>query len=58
MSFFIEKNFYCPGCGQASEDEKECCGVTMLEKAEAEGFGLSDFEPSGTNMYDMVDEWN
>lgn len=58
MSFIIEKNYYCTTCGQTNEDEKECCGTTMLDRADAEGFGLSDYEPSGTGSYDLSDDWN
>jgi hypothetical protein len=54
----IEENFYCPGCGQTAHDEKECCGTTMLERSEAEGFGLSDFEPVGGGIYEYSDDWN
>ncbi len=58
MSFIIEESYYCPSCGTAAIDEKECCGITMIEKSEAEGFGLSDFEPVGSNTYDLSDDWN
>lgn len=54
----VNEQFYCTTCGTASTDQAECCGATMLATTEAEGFGLSEFEPSGTNSYDTADEWN
>ena len=54
----IEENFSCTGCDSISDEEKECCGSFMIERTEVEGFGLNDFEPAGTNSYDLVDEWN
>jgi hypothetical protein len=50
--------YYCTNCGSGAEEEVECCGTNMIARSEAEGFGLSDFEPAGTNSYDIADEWN
>ena len=58
MSFVIDDNYYCPSCGGTDAAEKACCGATMIERSETEGFGLSEFEPNGGQAYDYVDEWN
>lgn len=52
------QDYYCTNCGTTGNEEGECCGSLMLNKADAEGFGLSDFEPEGTNSLDLIDDWN
>jgi len=54
----VDEQFYCTNCGTTSPDEGECCGTTRLAATEAEGFGLSEFEPTGTNSYETADDWN
>jgi len=53
-----QDNFFCTHCNDSSEDPKECCGTNMIKYADAEGFGLTDYEPVGTNSCDYNDDWN
>lgn len=54
----LQDNYYCTHCSASSSEEQECCGTKMIEYTDAEGFGLTDFEPAGSNSCDFEDNWN